>query len=204
MHSSRPLDFYFDFVSAYGYLASLEIEAIAARHGRRVNWHCMLLGVAVIKVMRLKPLGETPLKGDYARLDFAREVRRRGLNLARNPTDPVMNPLSAARAFYWVKRHHPELQGAFASAVLDAYWRAGRDMASISEILEAARPLGIDPQAFVLGLHSIDTRNDLREAVSKSLARGVFGSPFVFVDDEPFWGSDRLAMVDTWLMHGGW
>ena len=44
-----PIEFYFDFSSPYGYLASTRIDAIAARHGRAVNWHPILLG-AVFKV----------------------------------------------------------------------------------------------------------------------------------------------------------
>src|SRR5262252_5076042 len=88
-----PVDFYFDFISGYGYFASLRIEDIAARHGRGVNWHCMLLGVAVLKVMGLKPLLETPLKGDYVRHDFHRYARRHGLELVRTARDPMMDPL---------------------------------------------------------------------------------------------------------------
>ena len=43
-----PLAFYFDFISPYGYFASLRIEELAARHGRAVDWRPMLLGVAVL------------------------------------------------------------------------------------------------------------------------------------------------------------
>src|SRR5512141_1698770 len=89
---AAPIDFYFDFLSSYGSFASLRIEAIAARHGRSVRWHCMLLGVAVMKVMGLKPLLETPLKGDYVRRDFARYQRRHGVEMARRLLDPVMAP----------------------------------------------------------------------------------------------------------------
>jgi 2-hydroxychromene-2-carboxylate isomerase len=32
----------------------------------------------------------------------------------------------------------------------------------------------------------------------------VFGSPFMFVDDEPFWGADRLPQIEAWLARGGW
>jgi 2-hydroxychromene-2-carboxylate isomerase len=63
-----PLHFYFDFISPFGYFASLRIEALAARHGRLVEWHAMLLGVSVMKVMGLKPLLDTPVKGDYVRV----------------------------------------------------------------------------------------------------------------------------------------
>jgi 2-hydroxychromene-2-carboxylate isomerase len=44
----------------------------------------------------------------------------------------------------------------------------------------------------------------LRAEVDAGLARGVFGSPFIFVDGEPFWGSDRLPMIEEWLKRGGW
>ena len=57
-----PIDFYFDFISPYGYLASTRIEHIAARHGRAVAWRPFLQGVTVLQVMGLKPLLETPLK----------------------------------------------------------------------------------------------------------------------------------------------
>lgn len=199
-----PVDFYFDFLSGYGYAASLRIEAIAARHGRKVGWHCMLLGVAVMKVMGLKPLLETPLKGDYVLRDFARYQRRHGIEMVRKVSDPMMDPRPAARAFCWVKRHHPELAGGFARAVFDRYWRLGSDLSLPDEICALAGPLGLDEAALRLAIDSEEARTDLRDAVTASLDRGVFGSPFVFVDDEPFWGSDRLEQVDDWLARGGW
>ena len=202
--SAAPIDFYFDFISGYGYVASLRIEAIAARHGRSVNWHCMLLGVAVMKVMGLKPLLETPLKSDYVLRDFARYERRHGLALARKVSDPMMDPRPAARAFCWVKRHHPGQEGAFMHEVFDRYWRLGRDLSSADELGALAGSLGLDDAALKQGIESDEARTDLRDAVTASLERGVFGSPFVFIDDEPFWGSDRLEQVDDWLARGAW
>jgi 2-hydroxychromene-2-carboxylate isomerase len=199
-----PIDFYFDFISGYGYLASLRIEAIAARHGRRVDWHIMLLGVAVMKTMGLKPLLETPLKSDYVLRDFARYQRRHGLTLARQLTDPVMDPRPAARAFCWVKRHHPGREGEFAHALFDAYWRVGLDLSMIDELAALALPLGLDGPALRDGILGDESRNDLRASVAASLDRGVFGSPFLIVDGEPFWGSDRLEQLDEWLQRGGW
>ena len=52
---AKPIDFYFDFSSPYGYLASEKIEALAAKHGRGVNWCPILLGV-VFKVTGSAPL----------------------------------------------------------------------------------------------------------------------------------------------------
>ena len=202
--SPAPIDFYFDFISGYGYFGSLRIEELAARHGRAVNWHCMLLGVSVMKVMGLKPLLETPLKGAYVLRDFARYRRRHGLVFARDVSDPMMDPRPAARAFCWVKRNHGGLEGAFARAVFDRYWRLGRDLSVTDELLALAHPLGLDEEALKRGLESEESRTDLRDSVAAALERGVFGSPFVFVDGEPFWGSDRLEMADEWLTRGGW
>ncbi|HTP73476.1 MAG TPA: DsbA family protein, partial [Burkholderiaceae bacterium] len=64
--------------------------------------------------------------------------------------------------------------------------------------------IGVEPQAMLEGIEGEQARTDLRDAVAASLARGVFGSPFFFVDGEPFWGSDRLEQLDDWLTTGGW
>lgn len=204
MNTAAPIDFYFDFLSAYGYFASLRIEALASRHGRNVDWHCMLLGVSVMKVMGLKPLLETPLKGDYVLRDVERYQRRHGLELARSLRAPMMDPRPAARAFCWVKRHHPDAAADFARRVFDRYWRLGEDMADPTGLAALAPAVGLDSEALRRGLDSESARTDLRESVERALARGVFGSPFVIVDGEPFWGSDRLEMVDDWLSSGGW
>ncbi len=200
----EPIEFYFDFLSSYGYFASLRIEALAARHGRSVRWHSMLLGVSVMKTMGLKPLLETPLKSDYVLRDTARYMRRHGLQLRRKLTDPFMDPRAAARGFYWVRRHRPGQETAFAQVAFDRYWREGHDLGAPAQVAALSPAIGVEPAALLAGIESDEARSDLRDAVTASLARGVFGSPFFFVDGEPFWGSDRLEQLDEWLSSGGW
>ena len=74
-----PIDFYFDFISPYGYLASTQIDKIAAKHDREVIWHPFLLGVTVMNVMGLKPIMDTPLKSDYALIDRPRMAKLFGV-----------------------------------------------------------------------------------------------------------------------------
>ena len=200
----EPIDFYFDFLSSYGYFASLRIEELAARHGRTVRWHSMLLGVSVMKTMGLKPLLDTPLKSDYVLRDTARYMRRHGLQLKRKLTDPFMDPRAAARGFYWVRRNKPGQEAAFTQAAFDNYWREGRDLGAAVDVAALAPVVGAQPAEMLEGIESDAARTDLRDAVAASLARGVFGSPFFFVDGEPFWGSDRLEQLDQWLSAGGW
>jgi len=200
----EPIDFYFDFLSLYGYFASLRIEALATRHGRAVRWHSMLLGVSVLKTMGLKPLLDTPLKGDYVLHDTARYMRRHGLRLARRLTDPFMDPRAAARGFYWVRRNVPGREADFARAAFQRYWVEGRDLGAPADVAALAPAIGAEPARMLDGIEGDAARADLRDGVAASLARGVFGSPFFIVDGEPFWGSDRLELLDEWLAKGGW
>lgn len=199
-----PLAFYFDFISPYGYFASLRIEELAARHGRTVDWRPMLLGVAVLKVMGLKPLLDTPLKGDYIRRDVLRHARRYGVQLGRDLNASVGNPLPPARAFCWVKKSHPELQAAMAHALYHAFWAEGRDLSTPEAVASIALPDGLDRDALATATASDEAAALLRNAVAGSIQAGVFGSPTIVVDGEPFWGSDRLGEVEEWLAVGGW
>jgi 2-hydroxychromene-2-carboxylate isomerase len=200
----QPLHFYFDFISPFGYFASLRIEAMAAEHGRQVQWHAMLLGVSVMKVMGLKPLLDTPLKGDYLRRDAKRYMRRHGLQLQRDVDAPVMDPRAAGRAFYWVKRHRPELAAPLAHAIYHAYWAEGRDLSTADSLVAIALPAGIDAAWLREGIDSDEARALLRDAVDNSLKAGIFGSPTVVVDGEPFWGVETFDLLDEWLGTGGW
>ena len=201
---NAPIQFHFDFISPYGYFASLRIESIAARHHRTVDWHAMLLGVSVLKVMGLKPLMDTPLKGAYTGRDVLRHAREHALVMKRQPTDPVMNPLPCARAFAWVKQHHPEHAATLAHAIYGAYWGEGQDLSTPESLRQLALPDGLSADAVADAAASEEAAALLRAMVDASLKAGVFGSPTVVVDGEPFWGVDKLDQVDRWLERGGW
>ena len=164
----------------------------------------MLLGVAVMKVMGLKPLLETPLKGDYVKRDVLRYARRHGVRIGRDLGASVGNPLPPARAMYWIKKHQPEMAGALAHTLYRAFWEEGRDLSTPQALAQVAMPRAIDRNALVAGAASDEAAALLRTAVNEGIKAGIFGSPTVVVDDEPFWGTDRLADVEEWLATGGW
>lgn len=66
---TTPVEFFFDFISPYGWFAAERIGGIARAHARAVAWRPLLLGVTVKQAMGLPPLLETPLKGPYIRHD---------------------------------------------------------------------------------------------------------------------------------------
>lgn len=193
-----PVHVHLDFISPYGYFASLRVEALAARHGRTVVWHPMLLGVAVLKVMGLKPLMETPLKGDYVERDVRRYAREHGVPMQRQPRDAVMNPLACGRALAWVNRHQPERAGEVVHAIYRAYWGEGRDLST---------PVSLEPvvgATIAQASAGEEAAALLRAEVDASIAAGIFGSPTLVIDGEPFWGVDKLEQAERWLATGGW
>jgi 2-hydroxychromene-2-carboxylate isomerase len=199
---TAPIDFYFEFASPYGYLASLRIDAIAAAHGREVVWRPIMLGAA-LKLTGSQPNVNAPLKGDYLRRDVARFARLLDVPLTFPPVLP-MNSLAASRAYWWLFEQDEDLAKGLAQAIYHAHWGEGRDLSSPEAVAEVAETLGIDRQELLAAVQDPRIKARLKEETDRSIARGVFGSPFVFVDDEPFWGADRLDQVERWLATGGW
>ncbi len=201
---SANMDFYFDFISPFGYLASLRVDELAQKYGRECRWHSMLLGISVLKVMGLPPLTQIPLKGDYLGIDLKRYLRRHKLTLARSRDIAPSNPIPAGRAFHWIDQRDPALAKSVAKAILDAYWQQAADIGSADAVIAIAERVGADAAGLNAGFASGEADRLLRAAVDRSLARGVFGSPFFVIDGEPFFGLEKMELVEEWLASGGW
>lgn len=195
------IDFYFDFSSPYGYFAAARIEAVAAEFQREVAWHPILLG-AVFKTTGAAPLTMVPLKGEYSWRDFERTARLNGIDYHRPPVFPIGSQ-AVARATLWIHvAHGRHRAAAFALAALRAFFVDGIDISDAAQVLMLAAAQGIDTVAVEAGMQDADIKLQLRTGTEEAIARGVFGSPFFIVDDEPFWGFDRLDQLRYFLQHG--
>jgi 2-hydroxychromene-2-carboxylate isomerase len=199
---ANPIDFYFDFSSPYGYLASTKIDELAAKHGRAVVWRPMLLG-AVFKITGGQPLPTIPLKGSYSAHDMARTARL--LNVPfKLPTKFPIASTAPSRAFYWLSDRDPALAKKLAQALYHAYFAEDRDISNPEVTGNVAAKLGVDKAGLSQALNEPAIKERLRTEVDAAIERGVFGSPYIVIDGEPFWGSDRLDQVERWLATGGW
>lgn len=197
-----PIGFWFDFTSPYGYVASELVDALAARHGRAVRWHPILLG-PIFKVAGTAPLIQIPLKGEYAKHDFARTARYHKVPFRLPEKFPVGSQV-AARAFYLLDDADPVRAADFAKRIYRAYFAQGRDLSDPAVVMEAAAAAGADTEALTQGLQGDAIKDRLRAEVESAMKIGVFGSPYFIVDGEPFWGVDRLPVMEEWLRSGGW
>lgn len=185
-----PLEFYFDFSSPYGYLAASKIEALAAKYGRAVSWRPMLLGVA-FKATGSGPLPQVPLKGDYAKRDFLRSARFHDVPF-RLPEPFPVSTVAACRAFYSVNEKSRAVE--LAKALYRAYFVDSVNIGEADNVLKVAAAVGCSPD-----LNDQAVKDRTRAEVDAALAKGVFGSPYVIVDGEPFWGMDRFDQIERWL-----
>ncbi len=197
------LEFYFDFSSPYGYLAAQRIDDLAARHGRVARWRPTLIGAA-FKETGARPLLGQPMKGDYAAHDIARTARRIGVPFRLPRPFPFMS-VAAARAFYWRTDQDEAEAKTLAKALYHAAFGEGGDISSAQQVAEISREAcGLKVDEVLAALNEPSIKSRLRAEVDAALDRGVFGSPFIFIEDEPFWGFDRMPDIEAWFETGGW
>ena len=195
------IDFYFDFSSPYGYLASEKIEALAHRFGRTVDWRPILLGV-VFRQTGMSPLTQIPVKGDYSRRDFERSARFHNVPFRMPAIFPIASQ-APARIVLWARARDPALAAHLVHAFYRAYFVDGLDVSSPDVAADVAGGAGVDAATARAAVDDSAMKDMLKREVDAALAAGVFGSPFIVADGEPFWGLDRFDQLERWLTTGG-
>lgn len=196
---TAPITFYYEFSSPYAYIASERIEEMAARHKRPLLWKPFLLG-AIFKQTGAGPLTQIPLKADYAKRDIERTARLFGVPFTWPPRFPFLS-VAAARIVYWAgEERAPDLTHAF----FRASFARGEDLQRSETVLSVAEAAGLDPAAAEAATRDPAIKARLADETDAAIQAGVCGAPFFIVDGEPFWGCDRMEMLDRWLETGGW
>ena len=199
---TAPIDFYFDFSSPYGYLAAQKIDALAAKYGRSVDWRPVLLGV-IFKETGMAPLTVVPLKGEYSKRDFARSARFHGVTGFRLPSKFPIASQAPARIVLWLKAQDRERAVRVAKALFRAYFVDDIDISNPDAAAAVAAKEEVDVTAARAAIDDPAIKDALKREVEQAIGRGVFGSPFVIIDGEPFWGLDRFDQIERWLATGG-
>ncbi|HEY0819953.1 MAG TPA: 2-hydroxychromene-2-carboxylate isomerase [Rhizobacter sp.] len=200
MMGRAPIAFYFDFSSPYSYVASEWIGALAARHGRTVRWHAILLG-ATFQVAELKSPVSHPLKREYSMLDFERSARFAGVPLTMPQPFPIATQ-NAARLFWWLNEADESRAVAWAHHAFRAYFTRGVNLNDPPALAALAQEFGLPQGEAEAVWNDPAWKQKLKQANEQAIAAGVFGAPFFVIDGEPFWGNDRRAQMERWLEKG--
>ena len=89
-------------------------------------------------------------------------------------------------------------------ALFQAVFERGQSITDAAAVVRVADAVGLDGVALIDAVGMPAVKERLRAANNRALAACVCGAPFFIVDEEPFWGCDRLDYVERWLATGGW
>ncbi len=201
---TTPIEFYFDFVSPFGFFAATQIDDLAAKHGRSVAWKPFNLRTVAMTVGFDRPMIAYPIKGSYFAHDIPRMARLFGIDPWNVADIQAVKPAVGARAFYWVADQDEAKAKQLALWLYRKIYSEGVPMSDPAAIAAYVGEMGLDSEALAAALAGDELRTRYKEVTQAAMDKGVFGSPFFIVDGEPFFGSDRLWMIDKWLADGGW
>ena len=156
---------------------------------------------AVFKVTGAQPLPMLPLKGNYAQWRF------RALSaLSRHPIQisiAVANRKPGAGARVLLGEYGGPGAGAqLRQGSVQAYFVDDRDISSPEVTAEVAAMLGLRRDEVLAAINDPAVKDRLRHEVDAAIKLGVFGSPYILIDGEPFWGVDRFDQIERWLGTG--
>ncbi len=180
----KVLEVWFDYTCPYAYLASTQVEALAARTGARIEWKPILLGGVFSAHATPQKLFATlsPAKARHNAADMARWADLLGVPLVM-PAEHPRRSVAALRATL-ARGCDPAVIHAF----YRAYWVGGRAIEDEAVVRDIAGPVNLEAH-----------KDDLRERTEQAVALGIFGVPAFRVGDEIWWGQDRMHFVERAL-----
>ena len=184
---SKKLEFFFDYVSPYTYLANSQVRDI----GAEVVYRPMLLG-AVMQAAGNKPPKTVPAKGRYLEMDIQRWTAAYGLPFKWGSLFPqkTVNALRVAIVAERKGKFHEVHDPLF-----DAVWVHDRDVSDESVLAEIISRAGMDAKSVLEEIATDEIKGELRANTEEAVERGIFGAPTFFIGDEMFFGNDRFHFI---------
>lgn len=187
----RRLEYFFDYVSPYSYLANSQIPALVRETGAELVYRPMLLG-GVMQATGNQPPATLPARGTYMPVDIGRWLRRYGLPFNFNPAFP-MKTVTALRAALAAQE-----QGVFPAyheALFRAAWVDRVNLGDAASLRDVIAKAGLNAEKLLARAESDEIKERLKANTAEAVARGAFGAPTFFVGEEMFFGNDRLDFV---------
>ena len=185
----KQIDFYFDLVSPYSYVASMLIDDVALRGNAKVNWKPFLLGGVFKAVGTTEAPGLHPVKKPYLLKDLQRLSVHLKIPIKMPPDFPVRTVLAMRTLCSFNADEIPQA----ANTLYKAYWVKNMDIADPDVVASLVGRDAVE-QA---GIQEI--KDKLFQSTEEAVRRGAFGAPTFFVEDEMFFGHDRMSLLELHL-----
>lgn len=192
----KSIDFYLDIYSPFAYLAAHRLGEIADKYGCTVNYLPIDLKRAKLAAGNTGPANvEIPPKIRYLMTDLQRWAARYGLPFGEIPKGKDYSRINKGVFF-------AQDRGVARRYVSEAYaatWGRGGDADSDALLTALAESLDWDAGEFLAYISSGEADERYEQTFDKAVELGVFGVPIVIIDDQMWWGNDRLQFVEEYL-----
>lgn len=194
--SDETIDYYFSFISLWSYVGCETFEKLIARHRLRVNYKPIDL-LAVFKAGGGLPVKERPIqRQSYRIVEMKRWRELRRIPLVIHPKFYPADPARGHRMLLAALRAGHDVT-AFCHAGLSAVWADELDIADPETLVRLADASGLPGKKLLAESDDKALFDEERRLTEEAIGRKVFGAPFYFFRGEPFWGQDRLEMLDA-------
>ena len=190
---NKHLEFYFDFVSPYSYIAHKEILKLVKNNSLKVDYKPILLG-GLHNMHGIKAPAFIPSKAKFMIRDCKMVSEKNKINFKFNSYFPIKT-LNLMRGVFVAAEDG--IKDLYIDKMFKAIWVDGINMNDDSVIEKVLKNIDINPKTFLLRVQSQNIKDQLRSKTNDAYKKGVFGAPTFVVKDKLFWGQDRLQYAVT-------
>lgn len=193
----RQLHAYFDYGSPYSYLAWRRITQL--HPDRYANCEVLWKPVSAWHLFAsegTQPNAKSPNRGRYDLQDAARWAELYAVPMAFPKSYPTRT-LEAARLTFLADQGGPAAEAEWMRLVFEAHWVEGRDIADMAVLTELCQRMGMQDAPTSCNQESL--KRLLAANTQEAYDAGAPGVPFFVLEDEMFWGNDRLDWVEMRL-----
>jgi 2-hydroxychromene-2-carboxylate isomerase len=192
----KSLDFFFDLMSPYSYLAATQVPALAERTGATVHWRPLYLP-GVMKATGNHGPTAIAAKAMYSFKDCNDWAKHYGLPELRLPDDFPFISVTADRCAMVAEEQGKLIP--FVQRMFRKIWAEGGNCNDPAVIAQVLTEVGLDPEATLARAGTEEIKAKLRKNTDEAIERGAYGVPTFYVGDEMFVGNDRLMFVEKAL-----
>ena len=184
---TKLVDFYFDFISPYSYLAYKKLETFNKNNEININYKPVLLG-GLHKLGGITAPAFNNRKMKNMKNDCELVAKKNNIKFKWNDKFPI-NTLYLMRGYLVIDN---KLKNKFFDLCFNAYWRDNVDILNENNVKNILENCSISTNIFFEKIQSPKIKNELKELTSKAFENDIFGAPTFVVNNKIFWGQDRL------------
>ena len=184
---TKSFDFYFDFISPYSFLAYKKLKLLNKNNNININYKPILLG-GLHKLGDITAPAFNERKMKNMKNDCELVAKKNSIEFKWNNKFPV-NSLNLMRGYLVLNK---ELKKKFFDLCFDAYWKDNIDFSDKKNLENVLDNCSINKDAFFKDIQDQKIKDELKQLTESAFKKDVFGAPTFVVNNQIFWGQDRL------------